>query len=143
MSSQSVRTAILACGSLILMALPFMAGAQAPATGSPDGPRLVDRLVAIVDEEPILQSDLEREMEIYRMEREYAGEKVTASAEEIREEMLQRLIENKLIIAAAKQADMSVDDEAIEKSVEQKIQQFVDHFGSLDKLQAELRRSGM
>jgi len=77
------------------------------------------------------------------MEKEYAGEKVTASPEEVRKEMLKRLIENKLIIAAAKQADMKVDDEAIDKSVDQKIQQYVDHFGSMAKLETELKRSGM
>jgi len=121
-----------------------VAGVVGVAAQEPSaGPRLVDRIVAIVDEEPILQSDLDRELELYRMEKEYSGEKVTGTDEEIRQEMLQRLIENKLIIAAAKQADMTVDDEAIDKSVEQKIQQFVEHFGSLEKLKAELLRSGM
>ena len=124
---------VLLTGSVVGVA------AQEPSAG----PRLVDRIVAIVDEEPILQSDLDRELELYRMEKEYSGEKVTGTDEEIRQEMLQRLIENKLIIAAAKQADMTVDDEAIDKSVEQKIQQFVEHFGSLEKLKAELLRSGM
>lgn len=106
-------------------------------------PELVDRIVAIVDEEAILQSDLDREVELYRLEKEYSGEKVTADAATVREEMLERLIESKLIIAAARQADMQVDDEAIQKSVDQKIQQYVEHFGSQEKLEAELRRSGM
>lgn len=106
-------------------------------------PMLVDRIVAIVDEEAILQSDVDREIELYRLEREYAGQPVTASAEEVRREMLERLMESKLIIAAAKQADMSVDEEAIEASVQQKIDSFVEHFGSMDQLQAELARSGM
>ncbi len=113
------------------------------AAGSGDSPQLVDRIVAIVDEEPILQSDLDRELELYRLEKQYAGQEIPAASDEVRQEMLQRLIENKLIIAAAKQADMKVDDAAIEKSVEQKIDQFVTHFGSLEKLEAELYRSGM
>lgn len=108
-----------------------------------DSPRLVDRIVAIVDEEAILQSDLEREMELFRLEKEYAGEEITASVVEIRSEMLERLVESKLIIAAAKQSDMTVDDEAIQESVQEKIDQFVEHFGSLDNLQLELARSGM
>ena len=57
--------------------------------------------------------------------------------------MLERLVESKLIIAAAKQADMTVDEEAIQQSVEQKIQQFVEHFGSMETLERELARSGM
>ena len=96
----------------------------------------MDRIVAIVDEEAILQSDLDREVELYKMEKEYAGEPVPAEAPEVRREMLDRLIESKLIIAAAKQADMTVDEEAIEESVQEKIDQFVEHFGSLDNLRA-------
>ena len=108
-----------------------------------DGPRLVDRIVAIVDEEAILLSDLDREVELYRLEQEYAGQSVSQVTEDVRREMLERLIESKLIIAAAKQADMVVDEEAIGASVEQKIDQFVEHFGSMENLQRELGRSGM
>lgn len=106
-------------------------------------PRLVDRIVAIVDEEAILQSDLNREVELYKMEKEYAGETIDVDDDTIRREMLDRLIESKLIIAAAKQADMTVDEEAIEASVQEKIQQFVEHFGSMAALERELGRSGM
>ena len=106
-------------------------------------PKLLDRVVAIVDEEAILMSDLDREVELYRLEREYAGEPVSNDLTEVRREMLDRLVESKLIIAAAKQADMSVDEEGIKASVEQKIQQFVEHFGSMENLQRELAASGM
>ncbi|MEN8006678.1 MAG: peptidylprolyl isomerase [Candidatus Krumholzibacteriota bacterium] len=128
----------LAAGLVLLMALW---GSVAGAQGS--GPRLVDRIVAIVDEEAILQSDLDREIELFKMEKEYAGEPIPADSPEVRREMLDRLIESKLIIAAAKQADMDVDEEAIEQSVQEKIDQFVEHFGSLDNLRRELNRSGM
>ena len=127
--------------SAVLVLLMILSGSPAWAQGS--GPRLVDRIVAIVDEEAILQSDLDREVELYKLEKEYAGEPVPADSPEVRREMLDRLIESKLIIAAAKQADMAVDDEAIEESVQQKIDQFVEHFGSLENLRRELNRSGM
>ena len=122
----------------VLLAV-VLAGAGVRAQGS--GPRLVDRIVAIVDEEAILQSDLDREVELYKMEKEYSGEPITASTAEVRREMLDRLIESKLIIAAAKQADMSVDEEAVEESVQLKIDQFVEHFGSLENLRRELNRA--
>lgn len=123
---------------------PAAPAPAASATSVPGAsPVLVDRIVAIVDEEPILQSDLERETELYRLEREYAGEPEEADPGRLRREMLDRLIESKLIIAAAKQADMSVDQDAISGSVDQKIQQFVEHFGSLEALERELASSGM
>ena len=115
-----------------MAALLATGAARAAAQAEPE---LIDRIVAIVDEEAILQSDLDREIELYRLEKEYAGEKVTEEPATVRREMLERLIESKLIIAAARQADMQVDDEVIRQSVEQKIQQFVDHFGSMDALE--------
>lgn len=124
--------------ALLLLALSSAGGVLAQSE-----PMLVDRIVAIVDEEAILQSDVDREVELYRLEREYAGQPITESDSEVRREVLERLMESKLIIAAAKQADMTVDDEAIRESVEAKIQQFVDHFGSMETLEAELGRSGM
>jgi len=123
------------CSLLWLLLLVPMANAQEPI--------LVDRIVAIVDEEAILQSDVDREIELYKLEKEYAGESVAAQGDELRREMLERLIESKLIIAAAKQADMTVDEEAIEASVQQKIDQFIEHFGSMETLKVELGRSGM
>lgn len=117
--------------------------AAGTAVAQSSGPRLVDRIVAIVDEEAILQSDLDREVELYRMEKEYNGETISADPATVRREMLERLIESKLIIAAAKQADMTVDEEVIQQSVDEKIQQFVDHFGSMEALERELSRSGM
>ena len=126
--------------ALLVAALLATRAARAAAQAEPE---LIDRIVAIVDEEAILQSDLDREIELYRLEKEYVGEKVTEEPATVRREMLERLIESKLIIAAARQADMQVDDEVIRQSVEQKIQQFVDHFGSMDALERELQRSGM
>jgi len=120
---------------LVFMVFVSGVGAQEPV--------LVDRIVAIVDEEAILQSDVDREVELFKLEKQYAGQEITEPTAEVRREMLERLMESKLIIAAAKQADMMVDEEAIDTSVQQKIDQFIEHFGSLENLKSELVRSGM
>lgn len=129
--------------AVLTVLLPVFCWLGPSATLAQSEPELVDRIVAIVDEEAILQSDLDREIELFRMEKEYSGETVSEDAATVRREMLERLIESKLIIAAARQADMQVDDEAIQQSVDQKIEQFIEHFGSLDNLKRELNRSGM
>ena len=112
------------------------------AAAAQDSPVLVDRILAIVDEEAILQSDLEREVELFRMNQEYAGQAVSPDTPELRREMLDRLIEAKLIIAAAKAEDMSVDEEAVVRSVDQRIEQFIERFGSREAFERELARSG-
>ncbi len=104
---------------------------------------LVDRLLAIVDEEPILMSDLEREVALYQLERRQEGQPVDEDEEAIREEVLERLVESKLIIAAAKQADIKVEDEEVQRDVEENISQLVRHFGSQATLERELRQNGM
>ena len=73
--------------ALVTLLLLLAAGS---AVAQSSGPRLVDRIVAIVDEEAILQSDLDREVELYRMEKEYSGETITADPETVRREMLER-----------------------------------------------------
>jgi peptidyl-prolyl cis-trans isomerase SurA len=130
---------------LVVVGLVVLArtGWVPPAACAQGEPKLLDRIVAIVDEEAILQSDLDREVELFRMEKEYNGETVTDDEATVRSEMLQRLVESKLIIAAARQADMQVDDESIKESVDLKIKQFVEHFGSMENLERELARSGM
>ncbi|RKZ11365.1 hypothetical protein DRQ50_13730, partial [bacterium] len=125
----------------VLVCLLLLAGSWAVATAQSE-PELVDRILAVVDEEAILQSDLDREVELYRMNQEYAEQEISADTPELRREMLDRLIEAKLIIAAAKAADMSVDEEAVERSVSQRIDQFVERFGSHEAFERELIRSG-
>jgi len=142
-TGKSLRSLLSRPLSLAILLVACIRLGDAVVAHAEKAPVLVDRIVAIVDEEAILQSDLNREIELYRMDSEYRGEAIDKTPAAVRTEMLQRLIESKLIIAAARQADMQVDDEAVDKSVEQKIQQFVEHFGSLDKLEEELGRSGM
>ena len=126
----------------LLIAL-LLSGLVAAAEVSAADPQLVDRIVAIVDEEMILQSDLEREIEAYRYESQLRGEEVPAESSELRREVLERLIESKLIIAAAKAEDMVVEDQAIQTSVDEKIDQWIDHFGSREAFASELSRANM
>lgn len=132
----SVPRLARACRWLLLAAVCLAAGTVLAE------PELLDRILAIVDEEAILQSDLEYEVEAYRMEAQYAGQPVPDDSPSLRQEVLERLIETKLIIAAAKQADMGVDEEAIEQSVEQRCQQYEERFGSREAFERELIRSG-
>ena len=85
------RTRRAGAGPALLAVLLVLAASTA---GAQSEPRLVDRIVAIVDEEAILQSDLDREVELYRMEKEYNGEEIGADPATVRREMLERLIES-------------------------------------------------
>ena len=67
------RRAVAAFGFLFVACLlRGPAQAQDPGSETLVSPRLVDRIVAIVDEEAILLSDLEREIETYHFEMQTA-----------------------------------------------------------------------
>lgn len=127
----------------LLLGMPGPARAQDPGTGTVVSPRLVDRIVAIVDEEAILLSDLEREIETYRFEMQSSGQKITESDAEIRQKMLDRLIEVKLLVAQAKLDGMVIGDEELERETAQATQRLIDRFGTRAALDRELARSGM
>ncbi len=144
--------ACAACGAATAAPSPAAAtadsAASVPAAGDgqqPPGPVpvLVDRIVAIVDEEPILQSEVEREISLYLLDARSRGEKVTETREQIRKRVLDRLVESKLMIAAARQEEIEVSDQQIEQEVQRNIDQLIRYYGSRQKLEQELARNGL
>jgi len=131
----------LVVGSLMLVAGVAFAQSDGPAPG--DTPQLVDRIVAIVDEEPVLLSDLEREIESYVFERQSMGQPVTEDEAEIRRSMLDRLIEVKLMVAQAKADGLVIGEEELEGNLQQAMRDIESRFGSRAALEAELAQAGL
>lgn len=138
----STRPSLAAAARRLLPALALCALAAA-AAAQDASPELVDRIVAIVDEEAVLQSDLDREVTLYYLEARNTGVEVEMSEPEVRAEVLQRLIESKLIIAAARQEEIEISDESVEREVQGNIDQLVRYYGSEQALARELERNGM
>lgn len=122
--------------SLLAAALILVAG-QAIA----QEPVLLERIVAIVDEEMILQSDLELAIELHQLDRQLSGQQPEPESPELRAQVLESLIENKLIIAAARQHDMVVEEADIEARVEERVQQLIQQYGSQAALEQALAAS--
>ncbi len=128
----------------VAVALLFLcAGTVSVPAQEQSAPELVDRILVIVDEEAILLSEIEREVALYRLEATNAGVEFDDDEAVIRAEVLDRLIESKLIIAAAKQEEIEVSDEAITRDVQSNIDQLTRYYGSLTTLESELQRNGM
>ncbi len=130
--SRSLRAIVLA---LLTLAAATPAAAQEPV--------LLERVVAIVDEEMILQSDLDLAIELNQLDRQLAGETPEPVTPELRERVLESLIENKLIIAAAKQNDMVVEEEEITARVDQRVEELTEQYGSRAALERALAESGL
>lgn len=131
-------------GLLPLRTLLLVAAAAAlVAAARAQEPVLLERIVAIVDEEMILQSDLDLAVELYQLDRQLAGVTPEPLTPALREEVLDSLIENKLVIAAAKQNDMVVEEADIDARVEERVNQLVDQYDGMANLQQALRESGL
>lgn len=150
MRSRTGVLILLACGVLPLLALPANVHAQdAPATVAEEGaepfasPILVDRIVAVVDQEPILLSDLEREVESYQFEAQSQGRELDEADGNIREQMLKRLVEVKLLVAQAKLDGLVIGEEELEAEVADAMQSLLDRFGTRAALDRELAKAGM
>lgn len=129
--------------SLILIAVAISLPARVHAQAEPPSPQLVDRIVAIVDEEPILLSDLEREIESARFEAQSMGRPLPSDAAKLRADMLDRLIEVKLLVAQAKVDGLVIGEDELENEVVRSLQQLIDRFGTRAALDRELAANGM
>jgi len=125
------------------MLLLTLAHALAAIVAMAQEPVLLERIVAIVDEEMILQSDLDLAIELYQLDRQLAGATPEPLTPELRAQVLDSLIENKLVIAAAKQNDMVVEETDIDARVEERVDQLVDQYGGRANLQQALHESGL
>lgn len=119
--------------SLLLMALCVItclvpvASAQSP-TGSPlgsgtsgEGKAVTDGIAAIVNTEIITVSELQTEMgdEFFRLKARYDGDEFKERLSQKRLEILNLLIERKLLVQEAKAKNISVSDQEVDQAWEQ------------------------
>lgn len=153
----TVRCVLLGCGLFVLAGPAMVARAQdapPPESGQEpgvpqaaeepfDSPILVDRIIAIVDQEPILLSDLEREVESYQFEAQAQGVELDTADGNVRQQMLKRLVEVKLLVAQAKLDGLVIGEEELESEVADTMQSLIDRFGTRAALDRELAKAGM
>ncbi|MEZ4387780.1 MAG: peptidylprolyl isomerase [Candidatus Krumholzibacteriia bacterium] len=126
-----------------LVPLAILVAALAATGAAAQEPVLLERIVAIVDEEMILQSDLDLAIELYQLDRQLAGSEPEPVTPELTRKVLDSLIENKLVIAAAKQNDMVVEEADIDARVNERVEQLVGQYGGQAGLEQALHESGL
>jgi peptidyl-prolyl cis-trans isomerase SurA len=131
------RWAVLSC----LLLAAGLGARSAPARAQ--GPELVDRIVAVVDDEAILSSDLEREVESYKFDQAQQSDSTKENDATIRKEMLDRLIDVKLLVAQAKLDGVEVKDDEVDQAVARSLDEIISRFGTKAELLKELARNGM
>lgn len=102
---------------------------------------VVDKILVIVNDEIITQGDLDRYlMPIYMQYRKlYSGEELSGKVDEARHNVLQKLLNDKLLLTEAKRRKIEVND----AEVQAKIDEIRARFGTEEEFQAALSNENM
>ncbi len=114
--------------------IPLLLFSIAVQAGEP-----VDRIVAVVDETAILESQLQEELDVFRMEPSLQS----LPPEEVREIALNKLVGDHLILAKAKLEDLVPTEDNVEEALETSIQRMRTQFPDEEAFQAALHSEGI
>ena len=98
--------------------------------------QVVDKIVAVVGKNIILQSDIENQYLQQRLEGDASG-----TAHTLRCEILEELLLQKLMLNQAEMDSITVTDEQVETELDRRIQYFVSRMGSQEKLEEYFNKS--
>jgi peptidyl-prolyl cis-trans isomerase SurA len=114
--------------ALMLLALPMMAQNRQS--------QVIDKVVAVVGKNIILQSDIENQYIQYRMQGVAEG-----TGKEVRGRILEDLLLQKLMLNQAEMDSITVTDEQVEAELNRRIQWFIARIGSQEKMEAQFGKS--
>jgi len=108
--------------------------ALALATGMSAQPLVIDRVVAVVGDFNVLQSDIEQQYLQYKMSGSYVPP-------DIRCDIFNQLIEQKLLMSQAKIDSVEVGPDQVELQMEARLDYFISQFGSEEEMEAYFNKS--
>ena len=117
----------------IIIALLFFA---LPLFSQNQQPQVVDKVVAVVGKNIILQSDIENQYIQYRVQGMTEG-----TGKEVRSRILEELLLQKLMLNQAEMDSITVTDEQVEAELNRRIQWFISRIGSQEKMEAQFGKS--
>jgi peptidyl-prolyl cis-trans isomerase SurA len=91
---------------------------------------VIDKIVAVVDDEIIMKSELD-----FRAELLAAQNKINANASGYKKGVLNSLIEEKLVLAQANLDSIVVSDDEVDQRIDYQIDMFVQQYGSREKVE--------
>jgi len=95
---------------------------------------ILDRVVAVVGDFHVLQSDIEEQFLQMQMNQQYVPDNIKC-------EILNYFIEQKLMMSQAKIDSIEVADAQVELSMESRLNMFISQFGSEEEMEAYFNKS--
>jgi len=97
---------------------------------SPAPAQVLDRVVAVVENDPILESELNAQIQFFAL-----TNRMDPKTPGVHDQVLQAMVNEKLIVAKAIQDSVTVSDEEVQQQLEAAIQQRVQQVGSEARLE--------
>lgn len=113
----------LSLGSILVLIIILCSPINAPA-------QVLDRVVAVVENDPILESELNAQLQFYIL-----NNRMDPKTPGLREQVLQSMINEKLIVAKAVEDSVTVTDDEVQQQLDAAIQQRVQQVGSEARLE--------
>jgi peptidyl-prolyl cis-trans isomerase SurA len=114
--------------------------------GVVSGQEVVDRIVAVVEEDPIFLSEVEEALEEDLYIRQMRGEPLPADSAELaalREDVLEGVIERRIVVAKARKEGLEVSRTEVEDALDNWLADLIEAAGSQAAFDMELERQGM
>ena len=92
--------------------------------------KTLDRVIAVVDDEIILQSELEFQINIYATQRS-----IDPSTPWLKEQILKSMIDEKLVYAQSELDSITITNEEINQRIDYQIQVFQQQYGSVQRIE--------
>ena len=106
------------------------------------GMGIIDGILAIVDNNVILRSDIEEQVFLIAKEKNISPQKTPLAFQSLYEKIIEEQIDRKVVLSAAKQDSLiEVTNEEINKTLNQRIDAFVGVFGSKEALEDTMKMS--
>lgn len=103
--------------------------------------QVIDKIVAVVEDEIILQSELTQYTLNLAFQLRIDPRKDLEKFEELQQEMLNNLINQKILVARADEDSIEVDDRQVDTVLEEQINRMLQQVGSEQKLEEQLGMS--
>jgi peptidyl-prolyl cis-trans isomerase SurA len=134
-----MRRALLSAILLSVVALPAAAQSRAQPA-----PQLLDRIVAVVGDTILLNSDIEEQLAMLEASGQQVPRSDSAALRALRQQVIDGLVEKLVLLHAAKRdTTIKIDDSRVDTEVDRQIEQRKNQLGGTAQFEAALQRQRM
>lgn len=130
-NSKTYLTRLPSAISVLAMLLSLLS----PRATAQDSGEVIDRIIAIVGDEIILESEVYQNAQSLALQQGMNLLKDQSKFEKLKEDVLQEMINQKVLLAKAREDSIVVEAREVDRELENRLQQIIQNVGSEEKLE--------